>query len=191
MKSICKFLWVAVALLVSCSDDDKENGKSGLIWDYANYSVWFEVVDKTTGADLLDPATEGNILGQSIRVVYDGETYDRITEDDLSYWPPYEQTASVEVSRSNPPLPLALRWGFSEFSNRYWLAFGEWEPQGLDGVRFAIEWGDGTSSEINIDARCEMEADGSLDLDFEAYCDGERIPDLSVRIERERVSSDE
>jgi len=186
MKTVFKFFLAAAALSVSCSEDeDREIGMIGYVWDYVNYSVDFEVVDRTTGANLLDPAAEGNILGQPIRVVYNGETYDRITADDLQYDPPYRSQASFEATRVNPPKPLALRWGADD-AGCYLLAFGEWTRWDFAGVRFTIDWGDGTRNEIEVGERGKL-PDGSRSLDFYAIVDGRESvakPYPYVRIER-------
>jgi len=174
-----------------CGSDEDTAGteRGGLILDGGIYDFSFEVVDKTTGADLLDPATEGNILGQPIHVVYNGETYDRITVDDLRYMPPYEPAAVAADTRAVLSLPLALRWGFNENVGCYQLRFGEWNESSekinkkIKEIRFTIDWGDGTRNEIEVGERKEQ-IDGILWTIYQAVVDGLAMPYLDVRIER-------
>lgn len=69
-----KKLWLLISgllMLVGCSDD--------LIWDFYNHSVYVAVKD-AAGRDLLDPATEGNILNEGLQVSYDGKEYPLLSD---------------------------------------------------------------------------------------------------------------
>lgn len=57
--------------LVAC-----DNGEEALtIWDYSPV-VCYVAVEDAEGHDLLDPQTEGNILGQDIKADFMGDTYE-------------------------------------------------------------------------------------------------------------------
>lgn len=190
MKSICKqFLYMLLALsCVMCGSDAEDTAdteRGGFGWDGGIYDFSFEVVDKTTGADLLDPAVEENILGQPIRIVYDGETYDRVTVDDLQYNPSCEPASVSSDTRTVLALPLALRWGFNDDAGCYQLRFGEWNSGSvkIDEIRFTIDWGDGTRNEIEVGKRKEQ-IDGIQWTIYQAVVDGRAMPYLKVRVER-------
>lgn len=174
-------LFSAWMFLLSCTQgaDDKENlvaensGHEVAVWDFSNYAVAFEVVDKVTGADLLDPATEGNILGGVIRAVYRDRVYDRLTVDDLQY----DLEIDTTMTKAMMALPCALRWGWSEWDGKYLLAFGEFAPENYRGERFTIEWGDGSHNEIVFD--CYVVWSGSTpDVCRSLTIDGEPVESI-------------
>lgn len=78
-----------------------------MIWEFIGYSVYFGVEEATTGADLLNPPTEGNLLSGDIKVIYQEEVYPRQTGGDLFDPNPTQQPASRDLL----PMPFALRWG--------------------------------------------------------------------------------
>lgn len=146
MKNLFKLLLLAAVAVVGAACDNEEKP---MRWesDFSCYSVEFAVEDAETGEDLLDPATEGNILGQEIKVIYQGKEYIRSKTNSLNW--------SVEpstTSRVNCPRPFALRWGRSNSSYSYLVAFGEFDPtQDFHQESFIIDWGDGTQNEIVLD----------------------------------------
>lgn len=81
------------SLVSGCSS--KEDEEPEIIWDIYPVIVYANVVDDR-GKDLLDPETEGNIVGQELTVEYDGEIYDTL-------W--------------NTPW-----WGYEEKQTRYYMA---------------------------------------------------------------------
>ena len=74
MKTFFKYLLAAACLcsFAACDKDDKGH----VVWDFWNYSVYFAVEDAETGANLLDPSVEGNLLNQ-VKVIYKGKEYVR------------------------------------------------------------------------------------------------------------------
>ncbi len=142
MKNLFKIVLLTMVAIVAgaCDKEDEER----MIWDFINYTVDFAVEDATAGADLLDPASEGNILNQEIKVIYNGKEYSRYTEPDL-------EIISM-TTRDSFVRPFALRWGKREYTNSYWVTFGEFDPtEELHQERFVIDWGDGTQNEIVLD----------------------------------------
>ncbi len=147
MKNLFKLWLLAMVAMagVACEDNDEDGV---IIMDFFNYPVYFTVVDAGTGADLLDPATEENILDQKIKVIYNGAEYPRWTKEGLDAWT-WEDIAST---RYYPPMPFALRWGYQNYLESYVVAFGEFAPDGgYHQESFIIEWGDGTQNEIVLD----------------------------------------
>ena len=132
-KSIFLGLPLALFALTACEDEPEEF----LIWDFTCYSMEMEVSDEA-GNDLLDPANADNILGDSIRVLYNGEIYSL-------------DTASI-TTRFNMPQPLALRYYQDYDTHKYRLAFGEFTPEDdFKNESFTLDWGDGTTDEISFD----------------------------------------
>ena len=146
MKNLFKLLLLAMVAMAGAACDKEEN--KHLIWDYANYTIAFAVEDAETGEDLLDPATEGNILGQEIKVVYNEKEYPRWTKDGLEAW----DIEDIASTRFNKPQTLALRWGWSNDAYSYLVTFGEFSPaEDFRQESFIIDWGDGTQNEIVFD----------------------------------------
>lgn len=141
-----------LALFSGCSEETDTSDYEWPICDFVNPSVCFFVSDARTGENLLDPDVVGTILGQPIAVTYDGKRYE-VAED----------AAAVPMTRVNPPRPLALRLeGMGEFDRvkGYHLAFGEFDPaENLRGESFVIDWGDGTSTQVEFDLYVTWKAD--------------------------------
>lgn len=85
-------LWLL--LLPGCSDEAEYAYPD---CDLVNPSVCFFVTDAATGANLLDPAAAGTVLGKPIAVTYRGKWY-AVTAD-----------AAASMTRAFPARPLALR----------------------------------------------------------------------------------
>lgn len=98
------------------------------------------VVD-AEGNNLLDPATEGNILDRPVKAMYNGRTYLMNGERDgektrvnLSQWAGL--FVSPFPSEDKPPV----------------LWFGEFEGATTHkGVTFTIDWADGTTTDVKFD----------------------------------------
>ncbi len=144
-------LAIVLALSTSCDKEDD----SDIIWDFVCFSVRFYVFDSATGANLLDPDLEGNLLDRPIAVVYKGVRYEVEKAQDAEPVP-------MASTRLLPPKPLALRWfpyiyqyidgKWKEVYGEYCLEFGEFSPiDDWHGEEFTIEWGDGTSNTVNFD----------------------------------------
>lgn len=148
-------LLAAGCLFAGC--DKEENGED-LIWDFATFSVGFYVQDAATGADLLDPASPSNILGQPIAVTYAGNRY----ELDPSQATDFYRHKSV-LTRALPTMPLDLRLHHSyslkeengemkKVYRNYRLDFGEFTPcSDWHNQEFTIDWGDGSSNTVRFD----------------------------------------
>lgn len=147
MKNLFKIaLFAVVAIVTTACDNEEERGL--MVWDFVNYAVEFAVEFAKTGEDLLDPATEGNILEQEIKVIYNGTEYPRWTKAGLGAW----FIEDITSTRYNMPMPFALRWGWSNSAYSYLVAFGEFDPtQDFHQESFIIDWGDGTQNEIVLD----------------------------------------
>ncbi len=145
-------LAIVLALATSC---DKEETEEPMIWDFVCHSVRFFVLDSATGANLLDPDAEHNLLDRPIAVVYKGVRYE-VEEAQ------YAQPVPMADTRLLPPKPLALRWfsyipqyisgRWEKVEGKYCLEFGEFSPiDDWHGEEFTIEWGDGTSNTVRFD----------------------------------------
>lgn len=158
-RAVLVVLLCAASLLSACK---KKAAEDFIIWDFACYTVDFYVADARTGANLLDAATEGNILNNDIYVEYDGDRYDMYTDRPGLYG--YAET------RYNMPAPLGLRlrqydYQWDDVSESWerresWhLEFGEFSPEnGHRGDEFTIYWGDGTSNTVRFDCYVEWKS---------------------------------
>ena len=131
------FYFVAMLLCFAACEEKQEPPKEEewVIWDFVNYSVEIEVQDVETGADLLDPETEGNILDQAIVMIYKGQTI--------------PMKSCEEITRANPAIFYGLIW-HKRLDGGYFLAAGEFNTGGTVNVPFAIDWGDGTKTEFVV-----------------------------------------
>ena len=177
MKWFNKFLVLAsvVCLLAGCNkivgDDDD------IIWDFTCYSVSIYLADSRTGQNLLDPANDGNVLGQEISVEYDGKSYPIIAD-----------------SRFNMPGELALRhveyeWQWNEANHRYeqitshHLEFGEFTPcDDFHGEEFTIHWSDGTSNKVRFDCYIVWKSKKEPEVIRKLWLDGIEQEDWTCRI---------
>lgn len=145
-----------------------ENNPPDIIFDFANYSIYISVIDSNTGADLLDPTTEYNILGNEIKAIYDRKSYPRWTVESLTANRP------EDVTRDTKPLDLGLRWGrlTIEWTSPYYLGFGEFAPEGYHDEPFVIDWGDGTQTEFRFDCYTTWEDPTDPDVHRRLWVDG-------------------
>ncbi|MDR3235237.1 MAG: hypothetical protein LBT48_00720 [Prevotellaceae bacterium] len=142
-----------------------------MIWDFANYSVYFNVVNEA-GHNLLDTATVGNIVGSNITVDYQGQTFKPESWDE-----------STPDTKATMPMPLALRVEYSDHFGVTLLSFGEFSPDhhsdnksGYKGETFIIDWGDGTKDTVKFDLyitwkKCNPTVHKSLYLNDKLYPD--------------------
>ncbi|WP_302604488.1 hypothetical protein [uncultured Alistipes sp.] len=140
----------AFALSIGCEKTPEEE----MIWDFSPFSVSFSVSDAETGADLLDPDSERNILGQEIAVVYNGARYQVVLPESPDWGP---------KTRFLMPQPLALRlmrsYTLTEVNGEwrkiygtYRLEFGEFTPvDDWHGQELTMEWGDGSTNAVRFD----------------------------------------
>ncbi len=145
-----------------------ENNPPDIIFDFVNYSIYISVIDSNTGADLLDPNTEYNILGNEIKAIYDRKSYPRWTVESLTARRP------EDVTRYNLPLQLGLRWGrfTTDGTSPYYLGFGEFAPEGYHDEPFVIDWGDGTQTEFRFDCYTTWEDPTDPDVHRRLWVDG-------------------
>ena len=184
MKRFLTFCLTAACLLAAGCDREPEED---LIWDFATFSVGFYVCDAKTDADLLDPASEGNILGQPIAVVYAGTRYEVV---------PDESSDFAATTRALMSKPLALRWMHSytyveeegymkKKYGPYRLDFGEWSPvSGWHGQEFTIEWGDGSSNTVRFDLYIEWKKKNDPNVLHPIWFDGERQNDWCITLRK-------
>lgn len=161
-----------------------ERDFSGMIWDFTNYSVFVSVVDKKTGADLLNPDTEGNILGNEIQALYQGECYPRWEEGLMDFLP-------KDATRENLPMPLGLRWGrqSNDANALYYLSFGEFAPEDYHDEPFTIDWGDGTQTKFQFDCYTTWESLTEPVVHRNLWVDGvEQGKNWTITIEKEATN---
>lgn len=187
MKRIVLYaLLCAVGLLWSCRGS---GFGEDLIWDFTNYSVDFYLSDARTGANLLDPATEGNILNEQVWVEYGGKRYEMGADEGERY--------GEADTRMNMPRPMALRimqydYVWSEASQSWkremsWhLEFGEISPEwNLHGEEFTIFWGDGSSNRVRLDCYITWKSSKNPKVTRSLWLDGrEQKEDWTCRIVR-------
>jgi hypothetical protein len=150
---------LVAALSVSC----------GKTWDLVNPDVCC-FVRNADGENLLDPATEGNILDNEITVDYNGETYGMNGNAGTR--------ASHEVWYGLRVEP------YNDFSDDTpVLKFGEFRSTSHDsgsyrGETLTINWGDGTSDEIKFD----LYVKGSHNVKQKIWLNGELQSEDSLEV---------
>ncbi|MCM1151316.1 MAG: hypothetical protein NC209_06770 [Alistipes sp.] len=176
-------LTAACFLWVGCDEEPEDIW----VWDFATFSVGFFVCDAETDADLLDPASEHNILGQPIAVVYAGTRYEVVPDE----------SSVAAATRFLMPKPLALRLvrsytyheeddgGLTKTYGPYCLDFGEWTPEdGWHGQEFTIEWGDGSSNTVRFDLYIEWKKKNDPAVLAPIWFDGERQDDWCITLRK-------
>ena len=170
----------------SCSDP------GDMIWDFSHLSVKIKVVDKSTGENLMDPKTEGNLLNNDITVNYNDMEFDIFNIDDPYDYSHYDEAAPK--TRATLPINLGLRYikGFSVFdpstgNNDYidWLhlEFGEFNTtHNLHQEKFVINWGDGTSNTITFDCYIDWKKKNNPKVHHNIWLDGEKQDSYVVTI---------
>ncbi len=127
--------------------------KDSPTYDFWNLKVEFAVTSED-GKDLLDPAVEGNIMANGIKVLYNDTVYEVQECANL-------HDLSGLNSRASFVHPLALRYGRyigidGKPETTYRLSFGEFDPTlNFKNEKFTIDWGDGTTNEVDFDAMVE------------------------------------
>ncbi len=128
---------IALCIVMMFAGCDKH--QDDIIWDFVNWNVVL-IVDSPKG-NLLDPATEGNILDNDIIVEYNGKMY----------------RMNGQQTRENPPVWEGLRigeyYGYQGDDGTPALLFGEFATttNGFRNETFIIDWGDGTHSAVMFD----------------------------------------
>lgn len=110
-----------------------------MIWDIYPVNISFYVQDRE-GNDLLNPTTEGNILKNDIKVLYNGEEYPR----------------DKDMSKTRAYLAVLSGLKTDKYGNDYLLIFGEFDGAKDHNDSFTIDWGDGTQDRISFIHRFEM-----------------------------------
>lgn len=170
-RVVSVILLCAVSLLSACKREEED-----ITWDFVCYMVDFYVSEARTGANLLDAATEGNILNNDIYVEYNGNRYDMYKNSPGLYG--YAETRYIM------PAPLGLRlrpydfqWNFVSKSwerrGSWHLEFGEFSPaNGYRGSEFTIYWGDGTSNTVRFDCYVEWKSRNNPVVYRQLWLDG-------------------
>lgn len=119
------FLVILSAIAISCDSSDD------IIWDIYPVEIYISIEDKD-GNNLLDPETDGNLIGQNFIMNYDGEDYPA----DWSYLNMYPEERNEIRTRAYMPHFYGLiprkYWVEDETgeyieSREYRLLFGEFE----------------------------------------------------------------
>lgn len=181
MRNLFKLLLLAMVAVVGAACDNEEEGAEVQTKITPEEClVWFTVEDAETGEDLLDPATEWNILHQTITAVYQGREYPRSTIENIAYSTP---------TRTSQPMRFGLHWGKAD--GRYWLSFGDFYPRGgedYNQTHFVIDWGDGRENEIVLDCYIDEEQKPHRALWVDGVAQGE---DWTIRLKREPLKPED
>ena len=140
----CSFV-LCTLFLVAC-----DNGEEALtIWDYSPV-VCYVAVEDADGHDLLDPQTEGNILGQDIKADFMGDTY--------------ELNAEVVQTRYYLARFTGLQLVYGGDEERYYLRFGELAGENTyENEPLTLHWGDGSTDVITVYNRLLIHAQDDHD----------------------------
>ncbi len=110
------------------------------IWDFPPWNIGL-VVKNSSGDNLLEHETEGNIIDNSVVVDYNGTVYEMW--DARTRYIPSEWFG----------LRIGKYW-YDKENGEIALLFGEFSSDTTDGYHgetFTIYWGDGTSDKINFE----------------------------------------
>ncbi len=121
-KLLIQIITAFMMLSLNCCEKEEDF----MIWDITPAGVFIEITDKD-GNNLLDPAMEGNLVGEKMQIVYDGETYDAIWEkEDLIpetryYLPTFHglMWEGMYYSDTFPNCPKVLYFGEFDGTHNY------------------------------------------------------------------------
>ena len=159
-RNILNILWsvlLCLPLFSSCSEDN--NGEDDLIiWDFAPINFYMTVQD-AEGNDLLSPTTEGNILNQDIKAIYQGKEY-RLDE----------------LALPDTKVYLARMYGLhivETEDGRSLLCFGELQGEDTyEDETITLDWGDGTTDVITFSSRLTWKSPEEPEFDRHFYLNG-------------------
>ena len=141
--------------LTSCSESN--GGNDDIIWDFAPINFIIAVQD-AEGNDLLSPLTEGHILEQDIKAIYQGKEY-KLNEQ-------VTQTKAY----------LAVLRGLQTFitaDGRYMLFFGELDgTDTYDNETLTLDGGDGTTDVITFSSRLTWNSPEDPEFNRHFYLNG-------------------
>lgn len=134
MKSILIVIITSIALLLPACNDD--NNGPYAIWDIYPLEYGIEVVN-ADGEDLLDSATEGNILGQTATLVINGVSTDYVLKDSNAAYD--DDDEYKEGTETKTRMYLAHYYGVKvqRSIDKNYLMIGEW--QGEDTATYEMQ----------------------------------------------------
>ena len=147
---------LCLPLFSSCSEDN--NGGDDIIWDFAPINFYMTVQD-AEGNDLLSPTTEGNILNQDIKAIYQGKEY-----------------KLNELALPDTKAYLATLYGLHVVETedgRSLLCFGELQGDDTyEDETITLDWGDGTRDIITFSSRLTWNSPEDPEFDRHFYLNG-------------------
>lgn len=149
--NFCLCFFISLPFITACSESEDES--YGIIGDFTPIEFYIYVQD-TQGNDLLNPQTEGNILGQEIKAVYHGKEYPLNAT--------YPDTR-VYLASSNG-LQLLFTEGY------YLLCFGELQGESTyNDETITLYWGDGSSDIIRFSSRLQWKSPTEPEFDRQFF----------------------
>jgi hypothetical protein len=154
-----------IFLLASCLNNDPGDPGPTLI------STDLKIrVENTAGENLLDPATECNILGNEIYIAYQGERLGEKYENRYGIDDRFSGGFRLVIGQSDDNIPVLI----------FTIAWSSRDDDlSLEKTLFTIYWGDGTSDEIEVEINDE---DGKLADIVWLNGELEAVDELSVTI---------
>ena len=169
IKKRMKKIFIALAFVfvacidMSCSED------RFLIWDVSGVSYYITMED-TDGHDLLDPASEDNLLN-TINVIYDGKTY---TPEVPEY---FQNNAPATLTRAYFPVFRGLRLEWDYLKSEYYLVFGEFSGESKSTYNeILLTIAPGVTKKMSFFNNCEWHA-GEPHITRHFYYEDKEIED--------------
>ncbi len=138
MKKLTNLLMLAIMAVcfVGCNNDDNEED---LIWDIPGYEIGFYVQD-AEGNNLLDPAVSNNICEEPVKVEFDGKTYEKETQAEIT----------MPKTKALPITMYGLLAQIDKDGNHY-LGYGDLHgTETYTNEPIKIIWKDGTSDVVQV-----------------------------------------
>ena len=145
------FLAGLFTLATSCTSSDDDDAKESSVWEVPPVTYRIEVVGED-GQDLLSPFSDENLL-ESLRVIYDGESYKPDTLDSNG-------------TRAIFPSFYGLKLCKRRNSDYYYLAFGNFEVRGK--TEFSLVFGQGNEVVLACEAQI-VKRDDRPEADLHFY----------------------
>ncbi|MDO4159764.1 MAG: hypothetical protein Q4D41_04840 [Prevotellaceae bacterium] len=146
---------------IGCSNDEDEGY---MIFDFYPFEINIIVKD-ASGNDLINPQTPNNISENGIKVLYNGNVYEK---DSLKNEVPPMSTRAIM------PRLYGLKTE-KDTNGAYRLCFGEFNGEGsYDGETFVIDWNDGTKDTISFDSHISWKSKNDPVITRAVYLNGEK-----------------
>jgi hypothetical protein len=166
---------VMIPLFISC--DKEENDDDFVVVDFVPIEFLIHIVNEQ-GEDLLNPDTEGSIVDEDIRMIYNGKEYS-LQEDSQ------EAATRYYLPRFYGLRVSKIEYEDSPYYNKYFLYIGEFDgAKDCENCTVKVICGDGSYDTFSYSNKMKRDKKGMLDSIRHFYHNGKLQEDCVITIVR-------